>query len=377
MSGCRSRFERARADAGPGGRSGGGRARDCAGGGARRARGDRRRSRFRDRHRHVVAQQRSDPCRPLLPDRVDARLPLPAHRRMLYDFCASHGVPHRKSGKLVVATNDSETEQLCKRSYKQAQINGVEGVEIIDGAAARRMEPALACVAAMNSPETGIIDSHRYMLALEGDLEDHGGMIALNTRIERLVQAGRLARCISAAANRLIRSMPWSIRAGLGAQKLAPRHRGLSAGARATAVLAKGNYFSYCGPAGVLAADLSGADPRRARHARDARPCRAHALRPRCRVDRRRELRCRSGARGGVLRSASATIGQACRTTALVPDYAGIRPKISGQGEPAADFMIDAPADHGVPRLVQLFGIESPGLTASLRSPRRWSRSGD
>ena len=111
----------------------------------------------------------------------------PRSRRMLYDFCASHGVPHRKSGKLVVATNDSETERL-QAILKQAQINGVEGVEIIDGAAARRLEPALACLAAMNSPETGIIDSHRYMLALEGGLEDRGGVVALNTPIERLVQ---------------------------------------------------------------------------------------------------------------------------------------------------------------------------------------------
>ena len=112
----------------------------------------------------------------------------PRGRRMLYDFCASHGVPHRKFGKLVVATNAGEIERLAV-VHKQALANGVEGVEIIDAAAAKRLEPALACVAAMHSPETGIIDSHRYMLALRGDLEDRGGMVALASPIERLKPA--------------------------------------------------------------------------------------------------------------------------------------------------------------------------------------------
>src|SRR5262249_26063978 len=93
----------------------------------------------------------------------------PRGRRMLYDFCASHGVPHRKCGKLVVATNADEIGRL-EAVHKQARANGVEGVEIIDAAVAKRLEPALACVAAMHSPETGIIDSHRFMLALRGDL---------------------------------------------------------------------------------------------------------------------------------------------------------------------------------------------------------------
>jgi L-2-hydroxyglutarate oxidase LhgO len=109
----------------------------------------------------------------------------PRGRRMLYEFCASHGVPHRKCGKLVVSTNADEIGRLAA-VHKQAQTNGVEGVEIIDAAAAKRLEPALACVAAMHSPETGIIDSHRFMLALRGDLEDRGGMVAFASPIERL-----------------------------------------------------------------------------------------------------------------------------------------------------------------------------------------------
>src|SRR5438874_4545501 len=110
----------------------------------------------------------------------------PRGRRMLYEFCASHGVPHRKCGKLVVATNASEIRRL-EGVLKQAQINGVEGVELIEGAAAKRLEPELACLVAMVSPETGIIDSHAYMHALRGDFEDRGGVVAFNTAIERLV----------------------------------------------------------------------------------------------------------------------------------------------------------------------------------------------
>src|SRR5882672_4786886 len=103
-------------------------------------------------------------------------------RRMLYDFCASHGVPHRKCGKLVVATNAAELDKLGAIE-KQGQINGVEGLELIGGNAARAMEPELSCIGALHSPETGIIDTHRYMLALRGDLDDAGGAIALRTPV--------------------------------------------------------------------------------------------------------------------------------------------------------------------------------------------------
>src|SRR6202795_2489719 len=106
-------------------------------------------------------------------------------RRMLYAYCQSHGVPHCKLGKLVVAGKDADIPVL-EKLFAQAMRNGVEGLQMLTGAQAKRMEPALACVAAFHSPETGIIDSHRYMLALQGDLEDRGGMLALNTPVERL-----------------------------------------------------------------------------------------------------------------------------------------------------------------------------------------------
>src|SRR5215470_12961384 len=107
-------------------------------------------------------------------------------RRMLYKFCASHGVPHRKLGKLVVVGRDTDIPML-EKLFAQAARNGVEGLRMLEGPEAIRMEPALACAAAFHSPETGIIDSHRYMLALQGDMEDAGGVVALNTPVKRLV----------------------------------------------------------------------------------------------------------------------------------------------------------------------------------------------
>ena len=163
---------------------------------------------------------------------------------MLYEFCASHGVPHKKCGKLVVATSEPEIEKLSA-ILKQSQINGVEGCELIDGAAAKRLEPELSCLAAMRSPETGVVDSHRYMLALQGDLEDHGGMIAFNTRIDRitqvqggwLLQAGDDTITVDAVVNA----------AGLGAQRLGGATEGYPQERVPRLFLGKGSYFGYAG----------------------------------------------------------------------------------------------------------------------------------
>jgi L-2-hydroxyglutarate oxidase LhgO len=286
----------------------------------------------------------------------------PRGRRMLYDFCATHGVPHRKYGKLVVATNESEVARL-ETIFKQAQVNGVEGVEIIDGAAAKRLEPQLACVAAMRSPETGIIDSHGFMLALRGDLEDHGGVIAFNTRIDRLAQVvgGWQARFggESIVFDAVINC------AGLGAQKLARATQGYPPERVPRLVLAKGNYFSYCGrpafsrliypapvPGGLgvhVTLDLAG----RMRFGPDVEWIERenYDVEPR----RARDFYARIRDYWPNLPDDS-----------LAPDYAGIRPKLTGAGEPAADFMIEGPRQHGLPRMVHLFGIESPGLTCAL-----------
>ncbi len=286
-------------------------------------------------------------------------------RRMLYEFCASHGVAHRKCGKLVVATNEAELAKV-ETIHAQAQKNGVEGTEMIGGNAALAMEAELYCIGALWSPETGIIDSHGYMLALWGELDDRGGMIAFQTPVERMsykaphwhVQFGG--------------SEPGTVQfdavvnaAGLGAQALARRIENYPADKVPRLVLGKGNYFGFAGrpvfsrliyPTPIdgglgvhVTLDLAG----RMRFGPDVEwiseenytvdPRRADSFYARIR-----------------------TYWPGLPENSLVPDYCGIRPKLTGPGEGQADFMIAGPGSHGMPRLVNLFGIESPGLTSSL-----------
>jgi L-2-hydroxyglutarate oxidase LhgO len=287
-------------------------------------------------------------------------------RRMLYEFCASHGVPHRKCSKLIVATEDTEVAEM-EAILKQGEINGVEGLIMIDGAAARAMEPALNCVAALHSRETGIIDTHSFMRGMHGDLEDRGGAIAFNTKVERLIhtQAGWVVRFSGIESGELVVDAVVNS-AGLGAQALARRTDEYPEQRVPRLVLARGNYFGYAGrpvfsrliyPApridGGLGThvtlDLAG----RMRFGPDVEwieeenynvnPERAHSF------------------YASVRR-----YWPELPDNSLQPDYAGIRPKLTGPGEPAADFMIEGPAQHGLPGLTHLFGIESPGLTASL-----------
>src|SRR6266508_2376912 len=276
----------------------------------------------------------------------------PRGRRMLYDFCASHGVPHRKCGKLVVATHAEELPRL-EAVYKQAQVNGVEGVEIIDAAAAKCLEPELACVAAMHSPETGIIDSHRYMLALRGDLEDRGGMIAFGSPIERLKPArgGGWDAALGGSEPQWLSFDAVVNCAGLGAQRLARATEGYPSERVPRLVLAKGNYFGFAGRPvfsrliypvpvpGGLGPDVEGIE----REDYDVDASRAAAFYQRIR-----------------------DYWPGLPENSLVPDYCGIRPKLTGPGEAAADFLVEGPAQHGLARIVHLFGIESPGLTCAL-----------
>ena len=286
-------------------------------------------------------------------------------RRMLYAFCASHNVPHRKCGKLVVATNAAELAKV-ETIHAQAEINGVEGTEMIGGNAARAMEGELSCIGALWSPETGIIDSHSYMRALWGALEDRGGMIAFATPVERMsfkalhwhVQFGGREPStfdFDAVVNA----------AGLGAQALARRIEGYPAEQVPRLVLGKGNYFGYAGkpvfsrliyPTPVdgglgvhVTLDMAG----RMRFGPDVE----WVTEENYAVDPRRADSFYARIRG---------YWPALPDNSLVPDYSGIRPKLRGPGEPQADFLIAGPAEHGMPHLVNLFGIESPGLTASL-----------
>ncbi len=286
-------------------------------------------------------------------------------RRMLYEFCASHGVPHRKCGKLVVATNDAEMEKI-HTIEAQGRINDVEGLELLGGNAARAMEPELTCVGALLSPETGIIDSHAYMLALRGDIEDAGGAIALNTPVTAARRKGGQWQVDFGGQEGGTFEFDAIVNcAGLRAQGVARTIEDYPATRVPRLVLGKGNYFSYAGrpvfsrliyPTPIVGGlgvhvtlDMAG----RMRFGPDVEwieaenydvdPTRADAFYERVR-----------------------TYWPGLPDNSLKPDYAGIRPKLGGPKDGQADFLIDAPAQHGVPGLVQMFGIESPGLTSSL-----------
>ena len=286
-------------------------------------------------------------------------------RRLLYEFCASHGVPHKKVGKLIVATDEKQTAKI-EGIARQGEINGVEGLEFLGGNAARAMEPALSCVAALYSPETGIIDSHAFMLALEGDLEDGGGMIAFNTPVEGLHPSRDGWEVRFGGAEAGVMTVDAVINAaGLGAQKLARATEGYAVARVPRLVLAKGNYFGFAGkpafshliyPAPVegglgthVTLDMAG----RMRFGPDVEWIEQESYT----VDPKR---------ADLFYASVRSYFPALPDNSLVPDYCGIRPKLTGKGEAAADFLVDGPAGHGLPRLVHLFGIESPGLTSSL-----------
>ena len=286
-------------------------------------------------------------------------------RRLLYEFCAAHGVAHRKCGKLIVAANSPELAKV-ETLLAQGRENGVEGLELIGGNAARALEPELSCIGALSSPESGIVDSHGFMLALWGDLADRGGMIAFATPVERMSFVAPQWRVHfggneagSADVDAVVNC------AGLGAQALARRIEGYPLAAVPPLVLAKGNYFGFAGrPAfsrliyptpvdgglGVhVTLDLAG----RMRFGPDVEWIEEESYT----VDPRR---------ADAFYARIRTYWPALPAGSLVPDYCGIRPKLSGPGEKQADFVIAGPAAHGLPRLVNLFGIESPGLTSAL-----------
>lgn len=287
-------------------------------------------------------------------------------RELLYDFCASHQVAHRRCGKLIVATAADEVAGL-QRLQANAAACGVHGLQWLDGAAARALEPALRCEAALLSPATGIIDSHGLMLALLGEAEAHGAMLALCSPVAggRVVDGGIELEVGGEAPSRLrARSVVNS--AGLGAPALARALAGVPAATVPHEHLAKGCYFTLPGKApfthlvypapgesghlGVhLTLDLGG----QARFGPSFRWVDA--------VDYQVDA-----AEAEHFYDEVRRYWPDLADGALQPGYAGMRPKISGPGEPAADFRIDGPAVHGVPGLVNLFGIESPGLTSSL-----------
>ena len=286
-------------------------------------------------------------------------------KRALYAYCHNHGVPHRNCGKLIVAVTANETGRL--QSIKaHAEANGVLDMQTLDREEARALEPALNCDAALLSPSTGIIDSHAFMLALRGDAEDAGAAFAFHTP---MLQATATPQGIELAAGG---QTPMALQcsllvnaAGLGASTVARSIDGMPNDLIPPSYLAKGNYFSCSArapfsrliyplpePGGLgvhLTLDMAG----QARFGPDVEwidsidyavdPARAERFYP-------------------AIRRYWPTLPDG----ALMPSYSGIRPKIVPPAVAMQDFVIQGPQDHGVAGLINLFGIESPGLTSSL-----------
>jgi L-2-hydroxyglutarate oxidase LhgO len=292
-------------------------------------------------------------------------------RALLLAYCGQRGVAHRLCGKLVVATSAAELAAL-EALQVRAQANGVEGLQALGGARAREMEPALACTAALHSPASGIVDSHGLMTALLGDAESAGALLALNTPFVGAEPDGSHWQLRTGGSEPFELRCRWLINAaGLGAQAVAQAMAGFPAAAVPAQHLAKGHYFALAGRSpfsrliypmpvdgglGIhLTLDLAG----QARFGPDVEwlPAGSSEASIDYAVDARRAAAFEADVR---------RYWPALRAGALVPAYTGVRPKLSGPGQAPADFMISGPRQHGVPGVVQLFGVESPGLTACL-----------
>jgi L-2-hydroxyglutarate oxidase LhgO len=288
-----------------------------------------------------------------------------AGKQALYRYCRDQGIPHRNCGKLIVATTASESERL-QSIRAHAEANGVADLQTLTGEAARALEPALRCEAALLSPSTGIIDSHAYMLALRGNAEDAGAAFAFHTPL--LGARAREGRIEIDAGGQTPMSLECRLlvnAAGLGATSVARSIDGMPVEKIPPAYLAKGNYFSCAArapfshliypvpePGGLgvhLTLDMAG----QARFGPDVEwvdhidyavdPARAERFYP-------------------AIRRYWPTLPDG----ALMPSYSGMRPKIVPPAVAVQDFLIQGPKDHGIEGLINLFGIESPGLTSSL-----------
>ena len=287
-------------------------------------------------------------------------------RQLLYAYCEQHGVTHQRCGKLVVATGAEQLDGLRALQAKAAA-NGVDDLRWLSAEQARDLEPALRCEAALLSPSTGIVDSHGLMLSLQGGLESAGGLLALGSEVQAVAREGQGWRVQTAEMALSCRYLVNA--AGLWAPLLAARIEGLESPPRAH--YSKGSYFALQGRSpfsrliyplpqdawlGVhLTLDLGG----QARFGPDAQWL--EAVQTPDQIDYRVDARRAESFYADVRRYWPGLVDGA-----LQPAYAGVRPKIHGPGEPAPDFRLDGPAQHGQPGLLNLMGIESPGLTSAL-----------
>ena len=292
-----------------------------------------------------------------------------AGRQALYAFCRDKGVPFRNCGKLIVATSAEEDGRLADIK-RRAAVNGVDDMRILTRAEAQALEPNLACTSALLSPSTGIVDSHGFMVALQGDAENAGAAIVFHSpvlggRAAAGSRGGGVEIDVGGADPITLRCRLLVNSAGLHAPGFAARIAGMPAERVPTAYYAKGNYFTLSGrspfsrliypvpvPGGLgvhLTIDLGG----QARFGPDVEWIDGldYTVDPR---------------RADSFYAAVRRYWPDLKDDALQPGYAGIRPKIVPKGAPGQDFVVQGPQTHGVPGLINLFGIESPGLTASL-----------
>jgi len=294
-----------------------------------------------------------------------------AGRERLYAYCAERGIAHRRCGKLLVASGDAQRARLVQ-IHAQAQRNGVDDLQWLDAAQLYALEPHLRANAALRSPSTGIVDSHALMLALLGDFEAAGGALALRSPVET-IDAGGAAHRLQVGGD-----VPMTLEAriavnaaGLWAPGLAQRTAGLAPEHVPRARYAKGNYFSlaarvpftqliYPTPeaAGLgvhLTLDLAG----QARFGPDVQwidPATPDAI----------DYRVDAG-RAAAFEAAIRSYWPGLPEQALQPAYSGVRPKLeAADGSMLVDFVVQGPAEHGIGGLLNLYGIESPGLTACL-----------
>ncbi len=285
-------------------------------------------------------------------------------KNQLYAYAAERGIGHSRCGKLIVATHAAQVPQL-QAIIAKAAANGVPDLVLLTREEAQALEPQLNCVAAVLSPSTGIVDSHAFMLALQGDLENAGGLVALNSPVASANCGADLITIVTQDGTELQTSLLVNA-AGLYAQTLARRFTGLDAAHVPPSHYAKGNYFTLAGrspfdrliypvpeAAGLgvhLTLDLGG----QAKFGPDVEW-----------VNSPDDLVV-DAARGEAFYAEVRKYWPGLQDGALTAGYAGIRPKIQGPQEAARDFLIQGQSEHGIRGLINLFGIESPGLTSAL-----------
>jgi L-2-hydroxyglutarate oxidase LhgO len=286
-------------------------------------------------------------------------------RRLLYQYCQEQGVAFRRTGKLIVAT--SEIQMATLEDYDaNALANGVADITRLDAAALRELEPGLHGVAALFSPSTGIIDSHGLLLALQADLEAAGGRVVCDTPVNGVKKhSGGFIVITGLEPRYLVNCRLLVNAAGAGAQRLAAASPQVRPELVPEQQLVRGQYYSYSGKApfrhlvypvagsqslGIhLTLDLDG----RARFGPDAR--RIEGL----------QYQFDNSYKDAFI-SAISDYYPGLDPDRLQPAYAGVRAALKASGPGPADFVVQGPEDHGVEGLVQLFGLESPGLTAAL-----------